>query len=94
MRLVKQVGIEKMPEKGMMVVAVDCRFFHDGSIEVKKVQVNEQWLAVEQGRQWVDRVGRHVLVKIGGGPVQELWLRADTMTWVLRPSGRPPRQVV
>ncbi len=83
-----------MPEQGMIMVAVDCRFLHDGSIEVKNVQIDGQWLAVEQGRQWVDRVGRHVLVKIGSGPVQELWLRADTMTWVLRPSGSPRRQVV
>lgn len=78
----------------MEMTAVDCRFMHDGSIEVKKIQVNGQWLGVEQGRQWVDRVGRHILVRVGSGPVRELWLRADTMTWVLRPSGRPPRQVL
>jgi hypothetical protein len=44
-------------------------------------------MAVEQGRQWVDHEGRHVLIMFPGQPVQELLLRKDTMTWGLRPQG-------
>lgn len=63
--------MDKMPELEKSMSGVECRFLQDGSIEVKKIQVDGRWLPVEQGRQWVDRVGRHVLVTIGGGPVQE-----------------------
>ena len=38
---------------------------------------------MEQGRQWADADGRHVLIRLPDG-VHELLLRADTLTWELR----------
>lgn len=73
----------------MVGVAVDCRFAVDGTVDVRQIYLNKKWMAVEQGRQWVDSAGRHVLVKLPGEPVQELWLRSDILTWELQPvSGR------
>ena len=66
-----------------MPVEVDCRFDEDGRVHVRRVRLGRPWQAVEQGRQWVDDDGRHVLVLLAGG-VRELVLRADTLTWELR----------
>lgn len=66
-----------------MPVEVDCRFDEDGRVHVRRVRLGRPWQAVEQGRQWVDDDGRHVLVMLAGG-VRELVLRADTLTWELR----------
>ena len=66
-----------------MRVEVDCRFDEDGRVHVRRVRLGRPWQAVEQGRQWVDDNGRHVLVMLAGG-VRELVLRADTLTWELR----------
>lgn len=66
-----------------MPVEVDCRFDEDGRVHVRRVRLGRPWQAVEQGRQWVDDNGRHVLVMLAGG-VRELVLRADTLTWELR----------
>ena len=72
----------------MEPVGVDCIFREDGRIEVRRVAVDGRWLAVEQGRQWVDHLGRHVLVMLPGGEAREIVLQPATMTWVLRPVGR------
>ena len=66
-----------------MPVEVDCRFDEDDRVHVRRVRLGRPWQAVEQGRQWVDDDGRHVLVLLAGG-VRELVLRADTLTWELR----------
>lgn len=66
-----------------MPVEVDCRFDEDGRVHVRRVRLGRPWQAVEQGRQWIDDDGRHVLVMLAGG-VRELVLRADTLTWELR----------
>ena len=66
-----------------MPVEVDCRFDEDGRVHVRRVRLGRPWQAVEQGRQWIDDDGRHVLVMLARG-VRELVLRADTLTWELR----------
>ena len=76
------------------MVGVECRFLSDGRIEVQRLQIDGRWLAVEQGRQWLDREGRHVLIMIPGLSAQELILRPDTMTWKLRPVGPPREHIV
>jgi hypothetical protein len=74
----------------MEPIGVDCVFRADGRIEVRRVALPGQgrWLAVEQGRQWVDQLGRHVLVMLPGNEAREIVLRPETMTWVIRPAGR------
>lgn len=72
----------------MEPIGVDCIFHEDGRIEVRRIAQDGRWLAVEQGRQWVDQSGRHVLVMLPGNTVREIVLRPETMTWVLRPAGR------
>ena len=66
-------------------IGVDCQFEVDGTIRVRRLFIDGRWLPVGQGRQWVDRLGRHVLVMFGDGQVSQITLRPDTMTWLLRP---------
>jgi hypothetical protein len=62
-------------------VGVDCIFNEDGSIRVNRIMIDARWMAVEQGRQWVDQIGRHILIRLVDGTVQEICLRSDTMIW-------------
>lgn len=66
-----------------MPVEVDCTFDEDGRVRVRRIRTGKPWQAVEQGRQWADADGRHVLIMLPGG-VRELLLRADTLAWELR----------
>ena len=62
-------------------IGVDCKFAEDGLVRVYRIYMGGSWLAVEQGRQWVDRQGRHVLILMPGDEVNEICLRSDTMSW-------------
>jgi hypothetical protein len=66
-----------------MPVEVDCTFDADGRVRVRRVRLGRPWQPVEQGRQWTDADGRHVLVMLDG-VARELVLRADTLAWELR----------
>jgi len=66
-----------------MPIEVDCTFEADGRVRVRRVRLGRPWQVVEQGRQWADGDGRHVLVMLNG-VVRELLLRADTLAWELR----------
>jgi hypothetical protein len=70
----------------LTIVGVDCVFNQDGTVTVRRIKVEGDWLPVEQGRQWVNGEGRHVLIKFSEGPVREICLRSDTLTWELRPA--------
>ncbi len=72
-----------------MPIEVDCTFDESGRVRVRRVRLGRPWQVVEQGRQWADADGRHVLVMLNG-VVRELLLRADTLAWELRelPGGR------
>ena len=76
------------------MVPVECTFQADGRVHVRRVRLEARWQVVEQGRQWVDREGRHVLVRLPGDRVQELLLRADTLTWEVRPAGGQHLRIV
>ena len=64
-------------------VEVECSFESDGLVRIRRVRLAGRWRTVDQGRQWADDTGRHVLVLLPGG-VRELVLRADSLTWELR----------
>ena len=64
-------------------IEVDCTFDTDGRVRVRRVRLGRPWQPVEQGRQWADADGRHVLIRLPDG-VHELLLRADTLMWELR----------
>ena len=76
------------------MIGVECRFLSEGNVEVQRIQIDGRWLMVEQGRQWVDQGGRHVLIMAPGMVAQELRLRPDTMTWQMLPVGLPVQQLV
>lgn len=65
-------------------IGVDCTFSADGAVTVRRIQVGEQWRPVEQGRQWLDQHGRHVLVMLPGNQARQITLRPDTMAWELQ----------
>lgn len=70
-------------------IGVDCSFAGNGTVRVQRVQVDGVWLGVEQGRQWLDINGRHVLVMLPGQQAREIVLRPDTLTWEME----LPRQI-
>lgn len=63
------------------VSGVECLFSADGRIQVRRIKLHEEWLPVEQGRQWVDEQGHHILVMFPGSHVQELLLSRETLQW-------------
>jgi hypothetical protein len=69
-----------------MSIDVECTFDSEGQVRVRRLKLGGHWQMVEQGRQWQDSDGRHVLVMLPeqASGVHELWLRADTLTWELR----------
>ncbi|MBE2220442.1 MAG: hypothetical protein IAF02_02825 [Anaerolineae bacterium] len=75
------------------MIGVECTFAQNGRCHIKRIQIKDDWVPVEQGRQWVDRQGRHVLVRVPGQPVQEILLKPDTLTWELV-NGRSDIQIV
>lgn len=79
----------------MKSISVDCTFETDGSIRVRRVEIEGSWLSVEQGRQWVDENGRHVLIMLPNNQVREIILRADSMSWeMVTVSGSKGPQIV
>lgn len=70
-------------------IGVDCRFREDGMVRVRRVKVGDEWITVEQGRQWRDDAGRHTLIMLRSGRVHEIVLRASTLTWELVPRQSP-----
>ncbi len=72
-----------------MPVEVDCSFDADGRVRVRRIRLGRPWQPVEQGRQWADADGRHVLIMLPDG-VHELLLRPVTLRWEVRdlPGGK------
>lgn len=66
-------------------IGVECKFTVDGHLLVSRIFLDGHWINVDQGRQWVDQLGRHVLVMLSGQKVREIRLRPDTMNWELLP---------
>ncbi|MCB9419781.1 MAG: zinc ribbon domain-containing protein [Ardenticatenaceae bacterium] len=88
-------GEKKENTRIMKQISVDCTFNTDGSVRVQRVEIEGSWWSVEQGRQWVDENGRHVLIMLPNNQVREIILRADSMAWemVTVSSDKGPRIV-
>ncbi|MDX1662368.1 MAG: hypothetical protein R3272_01165 [Candidatus Promineifilaceae bacterium] len=70
----------------MRDIGVDCLFEEDGTVRVRRIAVRGKWEGVEQGRQWQDEEGRHVLVMRHGATVQEIVLAPETLRWEIKPA--------
>lgn len=77
----------------MEPIGLEAVFDDEGNVSVRRIESGGAWQPVEQGRQWVDDDGRHVLVMLEGRRVQELLLDRRDLRWYLR-KGRHPRTVV
>lgn len=77
----------------MSAVAVDCVFDANGTVRVNRVQTEDKWRPVSQGRQWLDQDGRHVLIMFSGEHVSEIILRPSSMKWEIK-RGRGDVQLV
>jgi hypothetical protein len=64
-------------------IGVECTIEKDGCVKVRRIELGDRWLAVEQGRQWADENGRHVLIMVPGSDVQEILLSAHALQWQL-----------
>lgn len=78
----------------MEPIEVDCSFDIDGKVRLRRIALNGQWLPVEQGRQWRDDAGLHVLILLRGAEPREVIWRNDTLTWEMKPGGTPGVYVV
>lgn len=76
-----------------MSITVDCTIGRNGRVWIRRIKPGDAWLAVEQGRQWQDKDGRHVLVMHPNGQVDELLLSTHTLRWELVPHRRAPQIV-
>ena len=74
-------------------VTVDCTIGRNGRVWIKRIKLDEIWRVVEQGRQWHDENGRHVLVMRPDGTVYELLLSSQSLRWELIPRPRN-RQII
>lgn len=66
-------------------ISVDCTIRRDGRVKVRRVKPGDKWMVVEQGRQWEDDAGRHVLIMLPDGPAAELLLSASSLCWEWKP---------
>lgn len=68
----------------MEQIGVDCIFEDEGNVRVRRIAVGGGWKGVEQGRQWLDEAGRHVLVMLDGREVREILLQRDELVWAMK----------
>lgn len=71
-------------KQAMERIGVDCLFDEEGSARVRRIAVDGQWKGVEQGRQWLDEAGRHVLIMLDGRDVREIVLQREELVWVMK----------
>jgi hypothetical protein len=77
----------------MNKIGVECVFSPNGSVQVKRIELNGQWLAVGQGRQWLDGNGRHTLIMLPNNTTREIILRPITLIWEIVPTPPAPQIV-
>lgn len=65
-------------------IDVDCLFDEEGTVRVRRIAVGGEWKGVEQGRQWLDEAGRHVLIMLDGREVREILLQRDELVWAMK----------
>jgi len=68
----------------MEQIGVDCIFDQDGTVRVRRITVGGEWKGVEQGRQWLDDAGRHVLIMLDSREVREIVLLNQELTWAMK----------
>lgn len=68
----------------MEQIGVDCIFAEDGTVRVRRIAVGGNWTGVEQGRQWLDEAGRHVLIMLDGREVREIVLINEELAWAMK----------
>lgn len=76
----------------MTPIGVDCTFSPDGGVRVKRVEIRGQWHIVEQGRQWLDEQGRHVLVMLPGKGTREILL-PRSLIWHIKPANSQNKMI-
>jgi hypothetical protein len=67
----------------MKPLSVECTFTADGRVQIRRIKIDTDWLSIEQGRQWADNSGRHVLIQLQGS-VRQLTLQPDTLIWHIK----------
>jgi hypothetical protein len=73
----------------MQPVSVDGIFWADGTLRVRRIRLDQEWVSVGQGRQWTDDDGHHVLIMLYGEEVREMLLAPGALVWQLKAKGSP-----
>ena len=72
-----------MPTSTPTPISVDCTFDPDGRVQLRRIRpAGDRWQPADQGRQWQDEHGRHILIMLHGR-THQLTLSADTLQWQL-----------
>lgn len=72
----------------MRAIGVDCIFTAAGTVRVRRIRSNGRWQRVEQGRQWQDEEGRHILIMLDGTFVREIVLKVTDLRWEMKEATR------
>ncbi len=78
----------------MKRVGVKCYFDDDGRVQIQQIIADQEWIPVDQGRQWLDKDGRHVLIMMPDNRVMELCLRPVSLIWDMTPAGKTVKHFV
>jgi hypothetical protein len=81
------LGLSILVFKEKDMVGVACFFDEEGKITVRRISMDNQWIDVSQGRQWVDDEGLHVLIMLANDRAHELILDRSSMNWILKSLG-------
>jgi hypothetical protein len=75
-------------------IGVDCTISADGKVQIRRINIKNEWLEVIQGRQWEDQDGRHVLILIASSESNHLIFRRETLKWELHSNRSSKMQFV
>lgn len=73
----------------MRPISIDGIFWADGTLRIRRIRLDKEWVSVGQGRQWTDDDGHHVLIMLHGEEVREMILEPGALVWQLKQPGGP-----
>lgn len=73
----------------MRPISIDGIFWADGTLRVRRIRLDKEWVSVGQGRQWTDDDGHHVLIMLHGEEVREMVLAPGVLVWQLKDTEGP-----
>ena len=77
----------------MKPISIDGIFWADGTLRVRRIRLDKEWISVGQGRQWTDDEGHHALIQLYGEEVREIVLIPGALVWQLKEKRGPEKGI-